>query len=181
MRNWPAGQHEPNWGRAVKALKWIACLIIPLTILLVIPGGAATIRNDAEQIRERRLAYTAAIQARRPDQMRGFLAQDMVQLSSNGETAIGRDAVLQSYSAREFRDPTFLVYERLPDSVDISDNGRSAVERGRWRGRFHQADGSIAGNSGLYQAGWIKRGGAWLIRTESYIRLHCLNESDCPK
>ena len=66
-------------------------------------------------------------------------------------------------------------------TVAISDNGRFAVERGHWRGRFHQADGGIAGNSGLHQAGWIKRGGVWLIRTESYIRLHCLSESDCPK
>jgi ketosteroid isomerase-like protein len=166
-----------KWARGVKALKSIAFLVIPLGLL----GGAAPISKDGDQIRERRLAYSAAIEARRPDHMRGFLADDMVQLSSNGETAIGRDAVLQTYAAHEFRDPNFIVYERLPDSVDISDNGRSAVERGHWRGRFRQADGTIAGNSGLYQAGWIKRGGAWLIRTESYVRLHCLTESDCPK
>ena len=43
------------------------------------------------------------------------------------------------------------------------------------------ADGKVNGNTGLYQAGWIKRQGVWLIRTESYVRLHCADENDCPK
>jgi len=160
----------------VQKRKWFALLIIPAIFLI----GATPVRNGFDQIRERRLAYTEAIHARRPDLMRGFLARDMVQLSSDGEITIGRDAVVQAYSNREFRDPSFIVYERLPDTVDISDNGRFAVERGHWRGQFHRAGGKITGNSGLYQSGWIKRDGVWWIRTESYVRLRCANEKDCP-
>ena len=152
-------------------------------LLLLVPVllSAAPARNDSGQIRERRLAYTAAIQARQPDLMRRFLAEDMVQLSSNGEVIAGRETVVQSYSEHEFRNPAFIVYERTPDTVAISDNGRFAIERGHWRGRFRLPSGRITGNSGLYQAGWIKRGGVWLIRTESYVRLHCADENDCPK
>lgn len=155
-----------------------ALLIVPAASLLVSAGPPL---SDREQVRERRLAYTAEIEARRPDLLRSFLAPEMVQLSSNGEANIGRDAVVLTYSKHEFLDPRFIVYERIPDTIEISENGRFAVERGRWRGRFHQPDGTIAGNSGLYQAGWIKRDGTWLIRTESYVRLHCLDEKDCPK
>jgi ketosteroid isomerase-like protein len=154
---------------------WIALLIMPTALLV----SAASVHKDADQIRERRLAYAEAMRARNPDRMHDFLAQDIVQLSSNGETMIGRDAVLRSYSKHEFLDPSFVVYERLPDTIDISENGRIAIERGHWRGRFHNG-GAITGNSGLYQAGWVKRDGVWLIRTESYVRLHCANEKDCP-
>ena len=143
--------------------------------------AAAPASKDPRPIRARRLAYTAAIEARRPDLMRNFLAPEMVQLSSNGDAMIGRDAVVKSYSEVEFRDPAFIVYERTPVEIRISDNGRFAVERGHWRGRFRLPDGRIGGNSGLYQAGWIKRDGLWWIRTESYVRLHCLSEKDCPR
>lgn len=152
-------------------------------LLLLLPAlvGAAPAPKDSRQIRERRMAYTVAIQARQPELMRRFLAEDMVQLSSNGEVIAGRETVVQSYAAHEFRNPAFIVYERTPDKVAISDNGRFAVERGHWRGRFRLPGGKITGNTGLYQAGWIKREGAWLIRTESYVRLHCSDENDCPK
>lgn len=143
--------------------------------------GAAKPPKDADQIRDRRLAYTAVIMARQSSAMREFLAEDMVQLSSNGQSIIGRDAVIQSYADTEFRNPRFIVYERTPDTIVISENRRFASERGHWRGRFRQPDGTITGNSGLYQAGWIKRDSTWMIRTESYVRLHCSDENECPK
>src|SRR5215208_385823 len=143
--------------------------------------SAAPAADDTKQIHDRRLAYSAAIHARRADLMRNFIASNMVQLSSNGDTTIGGDAIVQSYSTHEFTDSTFIAYERIPDTITISDNQRFAVERGHWRGRFRLPNGTISGNSGLYQAGWIKRAGIWWIRTESYVRLHCANETDCPK
>lgn len=154
-----------------------------LALLLLLPAivSAAPARKDSDQIRERRLAYTAAIEARQPDVMRRFLAEDMVQLSSTAEVIAGRETVIQSYSEHEFRNPAFVAYERTPDTVAISDNGRFAIERGHWRGQFRLPNGRISGNSGLYQAGWIKREGVWLIRTESYVRLHCADEKDCPR
>ena len=158
-------------------------MIHRLALLLFLPTlvGAAPGQKDSGQIRERRLAYSAAIEARQPNVMQRFLAEDMVQLSSTAEVIAGRERVIQSYSEHEFRNPVFVAYERTPDTVAISANGRFAVERGHWRGRMRRPGGKITGNSGLYQAGWIKRGGLWLIRTESYVRLHCANENDCPR
>ena len=154
-----------------------------LALVLLLPAlvGAAPARKDSGQIRERRLAYTAAIEARQPNVMRRFLAEDMVQLSSTAEVIAGSENVIKSYSEHEFHNPAFVAYERTPDTVAISDNGRFATERGHWRGRFRLPDGRITGNNGLYQAGWIKRAGVWLIRTESYVRLHCADENDCPR
>lgn len=154
-----------------------------LALLLVLPAvvGSTPTRKDSDQIREQRVAYTTAIKARQPEAMRRFLAQDMVQLSSTAAFVAGRATVIKSYSENEFRNPAFVAYERVPDTVTISDNGRFAVERGHWQGRFRMPGGKITGNSGLYQAGWIKRDGVWLIRTESYVRLRCGDENDCPK
>lgn len=162
----------------MKRLRPFALLV---TVLFIGPISTAAARDDKGQIRERRLAYTAAIQSRRPDLMAGFITEDMVQLSSNGDMVVGGKEVIKSYSEHEFRNPDFVVYERTPDTVTISDNGRFGVERGHWRGRFRVPGGGVTGNAGLYQAGWIKRGGIWLVRTESYVRLHCANENDCPK
>lgn len=157
---------------------WLVLLTICSAAVIAAAGPAST---DRDQVRARRFAYSAAIEARRPDLMRNFLAPEIAQLSSDGQAAIGRDNVLQSYSAFEFRNPNFILYERVPDAIDISEDGRFAVERGHWRGRFRQRNGGVTGNSGLYQAGWIKRDGTWFIRTESYVRLHCADEKDCPK
>src|SRR5215212_2269504 len=136
--------------------KWLVLSLMPAAALLT---SAALPSADRHQVRERRLAYTAAIEGRRPDLMRSYLAPEMVQLSSNGESYIGQDAVVLTYSKHEFLDPRFIVYDRIPDTIDISENGRFAVERGHWTGHFRQTDGSVTGNSGLYQAGWIKRDG----------------------
>ena len=143
--------------------------------------AAAAEPPDAAQVRARRLAYSAAIAARDPQKMQDYMAEDFVQLLSNGTTTISRQAVIDGYVAQEFRNPDFIAYERIPDTVAISDNGRFAIERGHWRGRFRQKNGRIDGNNGLYQAGWIKRDGVWLVRTESYVRLHCADEQDCPR
>ena len=157
---------------------FFVCLLILFAAVFM---GATKPATDADTIKDRRLAYSAAIKARQPAAMRDYLTEDMVQLSSNGQAVIGRDALIQSYADTEFRNPLFISYERKPDKVVISGNGRFGVERGHWRGHFRQPDGTITGNTGLYQAGWIKREGVWLIRTESYVRLHCANENDCPK
>ena len=94
------------------------CLLILSAAFVV---GAAKPPKDTDKIRDRRLAYTAAIMARQPSAMREFLADDMVQLSSIGQATIGRDAVIQGYENTEFRNPHFIAYDRMPDTVVVSD------------------------------------------------------------
>src|SRR5580692_3711337 len=98
LRLWRREREKMRW-----LPSWTAVLILPVAVLV----SAASSQKDIDQVRERRHAYTEAIHARSPDRMREFLTLDMVQLSSNEETTIGRDAVLQSYSKHEFLDPSF--------------------------------------------------------------------------
>lgn len=136
---------------------------------------------EADAVRARRAAYVAAMQARRADLIGDFLAPEMVQLASSGAMRVGREAIVKDYADVEFRNPDFIVYDRVPDEIHISDNGRFATERGHWRALFRRNGETVSGNNGLYQAGWIKRDGQWFIRTESYVRLHCADEGECPK
>lgn len=166
----------------IRASRLLAALLLPLLAAAAPPGDEASRAEvEAQTVRARRAAYVAAMQARRADLIGDFLAPEMVQLASSGAMEVGRDAVVKSYAETEFKDPAFLVYERVPDTIEISDNGRFAVERGHWRALSRRDGKIVTGNSGLYQAGWIKRDGVWRVRTESYTRLHCASEDDCPR
>lgn len=164
--------------------------LIPLVLLVMLatpatagpPAAAPAAARDAEAavVRARRLAYNHAIADRSAAAMAGFLVPGMVQLSSNGAITIGAENVRKIYVGDEFLNPAFIAYDRQPDRIAISANGRFAIERGHWRGRFRDGKGGETGNTGLYQAVWIKQDGIWRIRTESYGRLTCANESDCP-
>lgn len=125
----------------------------------------------AQHIADRRAAYCRAIAARRVDELGGFLDPDLVIIASTGALRIGRDAAITNYAANEFLNPDFISYDRVTDTVEISHDGTVAVERGHWQAHLRQADGSIGGPSGLYQAGWTLHDGIWLIRSEAYVRL----------
>jgi ketosteroid isomerase-like protein len=134
---------------------------------------------DEKIIRQLRLDYNAAIAARDPKAMAKFCAPEMAEMASTGEVNLPASKVIADYINVEFKDPTFIGYERLTDTVEISPNGRFAVERGHWRGRFKSASGAETGSQGLYQAGWIKRDGTWQVRSEAYVKLVCRDEGNC--
>jgi ketosteroid isomerase-like protein len=157
----------------------IAAVAAPATAAPAAPQTSAR-TAEADTVRARRLAYNQAIAGRHPEAMADFLTPGFVQMSSNGVITIGSDKVRARYDAEEFGNPAFIGYDRQPDTVAISANGRFAIERGHWRGRFRTATGGETGNTGLYQAIWIKQDGVWRLRSESYGRLTCASESDCP-
>lgn len=127
--------------------------------------------TDEQTIHALRRAYGEAIAARRAGHLVRFLDPDLTIIASTGAVRIGREAVIANHAANEFRDPAFVAYERIPDTIEIAPDGMAAVERGHWRARFRQDDGSIDGASGLYQAGWVRKESSWLIRSEAYVRL----------
>ncbi len=144
--------------------------------------SAQSAAQDAEAgaVRARRLAYNRAIADRSAEAMAGFLTPGFVELASNGAITIGSDKVRARYADDQFKNPAFIEFDRQPDTVAISANGRFAIERGHWRGRFRDGKGGETGNTGLYQAVWIKQDGVWRVRSESYGRLTCASESECP-
>lgn len=118
-----------------------------------------------------RAAYSLAIAERRADLMEQYLDPDLVVLAGPGAVRVGRKAVIANHQANEFRDPAFAGYERITDEVILGNDPCAAIERGHWRACFVQEDGTIDGASGHFQAGWIRSGGQWRIRTEAYVRL----------
>ena len=157
-------------------------MILHALALLALATAAAAqpVDDDVAAVRARRLAYNQALAERRAADLPGFMMPGFVQLSSNGNLTVGAEKIRDGYAGAEFRDPAFIAYDRQPDSIQISANGRFAIERGHWRGRFRDGKGGETGNSGLYQAGWLKQDGVWRVRTEHYLRLTCASESDCP-
>jgi ketosteroid isomerase-like protein len=149
-------------------------------LALATAAVAQPAHDDAANVRTRRLAYNLALSERRAADLMAFMMPGHVVMGSSGSLKVGAPQVRDSYVSDEFRDPAFIAYDRQPDSIQISANGRFALERGHWRGRFRDGKGAETGNTGLYQAGWLKQDGVWRLRTEHYLRITCANEANCP-
>ena len=65
-----------------------------------------------------------------------------------------------------------LVYQRDPESVEVSANFPLAFESGRWAGHLGGANGPVV-IGGPYSAQWVKRDGRWLIRSEVFVAMTC--------
>jgi ketosteroid isomerase-like protein len=135
--------------------------------------------SDADAIRDLRLQYNHAIEMREAGAFAKFLSPTFAEMISTGEVTSGAKAVADSYAAVEFHDPTFIAYDRQPDTIVVAQNGRFAVERGHWHARFRDPSGSEVGGSGFYQAGWVRMDGGWRIQTEAYVHLTCKREPVC--
>ena len=148
-------------------------------LALAVSRAEASGVSEADAIRALRLRYNHAIAARDARAFFGLLSPTFVEMVSTGEVTSGARAVAESYAATEFKDPTFIAYDRQPDTITVAPNGRFAVERGHWRARFRGPSGAEVGGSGLYQAGWVRVDGGWRIQTEAYVRLTCKKGRDC--
>ena len=153
----------------------MAFALLPAAQALAQPHAA-----DEAAIRQLRVGYNAVIAARQPDRFAAFVAAGIVEMSSQGEVTRGAQPLAESYASQEFKDPSFIAYDRRTDTVQVSADGTLAVERGHWRARRRAAGGGETGGGGLYQAGWIKQGGAWRIQTEAYASLACGTSAKCP-
>lgn len=162
-----------------KARSWLKAA----AILAFIAAGPSPARasggSDAGAIRALRLQYNRVIESREAGAFANFLSPTFVELDSTGEVISGAKAVAESYAATEFKDPSFIAYDRQPDAIEVAQNGRFAVERGHWHARFRDPSGAEVGASGLYQAGWVHTGGGWRIQTEAYVKLACKQGDVC--
>ena len=140
-------------------------------------SGAAV--SDADAIRDLRLQYNHVIELREAGAFAKFLSPTFAELSGAGEVIVGAKAVADSYAAMEFKNPAFIAYDRQPDTIEVAQNRRFAVERGHWRARFRDPSGAEVGASGLYQAGWVRMDGGWRIQSEAYVKLTCKRGSIC--
>lgn len=140
-----------------------------LAFLLIVATPA--LADDAALIRAARDRYNAAVASHDTAGLRAALTDDYKILSgTSGEFLAGGDAVAKSYADEEFRDPSFLSYVRIPDEIVISDNGKRAMERGHWLGRWTRSKGEQR-RSGQYLAVWVPAADGWRLRSETFVTL----------
>jgi ketosteroid isomerase-like protein len=118
-----------------------------------------------DAIRARRRLTNKLIAAHEAARLRPFFAADVKLIVGDGALILGLDAVIEAFAA-QFADPAFVDYRRETEGVEIDAAGARAAERGRWTGRWRDAE-----MSGTYLAVWKKVTGQWVIESELYVTL----------
>jgi ketosteroid isomerase-like protein len=147
----------------------------------VIAGGVAAqaAEDPVAIVRGLRAESNAAIAAHDAKRLRPLLADDYRGIQgTSGGLDTGGAATARTYENEEFRDPTFVTYERIADKVTIAGSGRRIGESGHWVGTWRKADGLMR-KTGDYLAVWTVSKGQWRLRSESFVTLSCTGSSDC--
>jgi ketosteroid isomerase-like protein len=133
-------------------MKWTA---VALSLL------AGCVSSNA--IREARLEQNRAIAAGDVERAASFWTEDVSARRGLGAAVSGRDEY------RKMLGPSPVIYERIPEKIEVSKRWPLAFESGIWVGRASGAE--IV--RGRYSAQWVKRDGRWLIRSEVFVALTC--------
>lgn len=132
--------------------------------------------RDEVVIRESRAASNAALAARNATGVAALFARDGSVTAASGRTLQGRDAITAALTD-QFTQHADLVYERTPESIDVSRSDAAASERGTWTGRWTNAAGPVE-LRGHYMAVWRRAVGgngvpSWTLQTELFAALEC--------
>jgi hypothetical protein len=117
-------------------------------------------------IRAKRKLTNRLIAAHDAARLRPHFASDMLLIAGDGDLIQGAEAVVAAFVS-QFADPAFIAYVRTTDAVELADDGRRAVETGRWVGSWK---GGVE-ISGAYMAAWRELHGQWLLERELYVTL----------
>ena len=149
----------PDSLRSMKSSRFVG-----LALLCALAArGADT--SDQAAIRAARLAQNAAIVAHDLERIAAGWTDDVIIQRGFGLQAVGKIAYLQLFRD-DGRKPA-MIYQRIPDTIEVSPDWPLAFESGHW-------EGSVNGRvlvSGKYSAQWVKRDVRWLIRGEVYVAL----------
>ncbi len=131
--------------------------------------------SDEGTIRALRAESNAALKRHDLAKFGETLDTDFVMVRGSSGFVPTRQAYLDTF-AEDFKKPQSIGYERVVDSIEISEAAPLAAEHGHWVGTH--ADGSQA-YGGTYLAMWRKGAGGWKIRSELFVVLHCYDEASC--
>ncbi len=139
--------------------------------LILGPGRAfaADAPSEAAAIKAARLQQNVAIAAFKAAEVASFWTDDVTICRGLGIQVAGKAAYRKLFE-EDHPSPTTLVYQRLPDTIELSPVWPLAFESGVWAGHLGTATGPVV-ISGRYSAQWVKRGERWLIRGEVYVAL----------
>ena len=142
-----------------------------LMVAVLVTGGAAAPSRDETAIRAARASQNAAIAAGDLDRVAAFWTEDVTVRRALGPSIAGREAARAGLVPPP-APATHLVYQRLTSEVEVSGAWPLAFETGTWEGHLGSAAGPVV-IGGRYSAQWVKRDGAWLIRSEVFVALTC--------
>lgn len=118
--------------------------------------------QDAEKIRQNRLASNKAILKKDVAGVSAFWLPDFVQVAGDGSHTVGKANITADWKYMFTHSSP--VFERIPFDIQISESGDSAWEQGTWA----YTNEKFRGN---YAAMWRKTKGRWLTQCELYVSL----------
>lgn len=143
-------------------------VVISLLIVLSAVGVSSAGAIPSDDIRALRLANNRAIARHDVSEMRAAWSAGIRLICCGNSIFSGASALIASYKEVEFKNPGFVEYVRIPESIAVSADRSQASEYGRWIGVF-KAPESVP--LGRYFASWKKERDAWKITSESYVSL----------
>lgn len=149
----------------------VACTSAPAARSADRTSRAPLASADAIAIRQARAAQNRAIAAGDLDRAAAAWTEDVSLRRGLGQLLTGREAYRALVQAGQGSDSS-IVYQREPTDVETSLVWPLAFETGEWAGHLGTISGPVV-IGGRYSAQWVKRGGAWLIRSEVFVALTC--------
>jgi ketosteroid isomerase-like protein len=133
-------------------------------------AGTAAATPDGAAIRRARLQQNAAIARHDVEAIASYWTDDVTICRGLGLQLAGKTAYRKLFEGDDPTSKDVIVYERIPSSIEPSSLWPLAFETGTWKGHLGNVQGPVV-IRGRYSAQWVKRGDAWLIRSEVFVAL----------
>jgi len=124
--------------------------------------------QDEAAIRAARAHSNRSISRRNLLGVAGSLAENFIAIIGDGTFVPTRAAYLKLFKQGFDAPKTSLIYERIPDRIDVSTDSSQASEQGHWIATSF--NGSTA-YTGTYSAMWRNTPEGWKLRSELYVTL----------
>jgi ketosteroid isomerase-like protein len=155
----------------VEIMKTLSCLLIcAMLAASALASDATPLTAQRTALEHARLAQNAAIVRHDIEAIAAVWTDDVTICRGLGTQLAGKAAYRQLFS-QDIGSPTEIVYQRHPTAIEVSELWPLAFESGLWEGHQGNATGKVVVR-GRYSAQWVKRGDAWLIRSEVFVALH---------
>ena len=128
-------------------------------LLLALISSNALAASDQDAVKTARLRQNEAIVKHQTDLIASFWTDDVTICRGLGIQMAGKAAYRKLF-ADDLGSPDEIIYQRLPQSIDVSAQWPLAFETGTWEGHLGKADGPVV-IRGRYSAQWVKRDGRW--------------------
>jgi ketosteroid isomerase-like protein len=152
-------------------MKTLASFLVCAALSASAVAGDSTSSSAAARvaIESARSEQNAAIVRNDIDAIASYWTDDVTICRGLGSQLAGKAAYRQLF-AQDRGSPSQIVYQRHPQSVEVSGLWPLAFESGLWQGHLGKETGALV-IGGRYSAQWVKRGDRWLIRSEVFVAL----------